>query len=146
MSKETIKTEKLRVKGFHCASCAVTIEQTVAKLDGVESVKANFTAGKVKVDYDPGRLGYDDLVRSVEKIGYKVSTETHQNLEKKKIWQDREFHFTLISGLFLGLGLGVQFFTANQALFEFFGRRLTISVLFYLTSMFFGVFYFGREG
>ncbi len=146
MSKETIKTEELRLEGLHCADCAVTIEQTVAKLGGVEFVKANFTAGKVKIDYDPGQLGHDDLVRSVEKIGYKVSTETHKNLEKKQIWQAREFHFTLISGLLLGLGLGVQFFTTNQALFEFFGRSVTVSVFFYLTSMFFGAFYFSRQG
>ena len=146
MTKETIKTEELRVEGFHCADCAVTIEQTMAKLGGVESVKANFAAGKVKVDYDPVQLGHDDLVRSVEKIGYKVSTETHQNLEKKQIWKNREFLFTMISGLFLGLGLGAQFFTANQTLLEFFGRSLTVSVFFYLTSMFFGAFYFSREG
>ena len=146
MSKETIKTEELRLEGLHCADCAVTIEQTVAKLGGVEFVKANFTAGKVKIDYDQGQLGHDDLVRSVEKIGYKVSTETHKNLEKKQIWQAREFHFTLISGLLLSLGLGVQFFTTNQALFEFFGRSVTVSVFFYLTSMFFGAFYFSRQG
>ena len=44
MTKETIKTEELRLEGLHCADCAVTIEQTVAKLGGVEFVKANFTA------------------------------------------------------------------------------------------------------
>ncbi len=38
MTKETLKTEELRVEGFHCAGCAVTIDLTMALLGGVESV------------------------------------------------------------------------------------------------------------
>lgn len=146
MSTETLKTDELHVEGFHCADCAVTIEKTVAKLGGVEFVKANFTSGKVKVDYDPVKLGYDDLVRSVEKIGYRVTDLAHRNFKKKSFWTDREFHFTLISGLALGLGLVIHFFTSNPTMIEIFGRSFTVSVIFYLAGIFFGAFYFSREG
>ncbi len=72
MSKETIKTEELRVEGFHCADCAVTIKQTMAKLGGVESVKANFTAGKVTVVYDAAASLPERLTAGTGKIGIRL--------------------------------------------------------------------------
>ncbi|RMF66474.1 MAG: cation-translocating P-type ATPase, partial [Calditrichaeota bacterium] len=105
MDKPQLKTEELELEGFHCADCAVTIEQTVAKMNGVEDVKASFTSGKVKVSYVPAEVTHADLVRSVEKIGYRVSREAHKNIERKALWKDREVRFTALSGLLLAVGL-----------------------------------------
>lgn len=138
-----LMTEELSLAGLHCADCAVTIEKTVAKVEGVEQVQANFSAGKVKIKYDSEKVGHDDLVRSVEKIGYRVNETAHRDIEKRKFWKEREFHFVLLSGLALGAGLVTTFFTGDPALWN---GGFSVSVLFYLVGIFFGAFHFSREG
>ena len=91
MTKETIKTEELRVEGFHCADCAVTIEQTMAKLGGVESVKANFAAGKVKVDYDPVQLGHDDWFAVLRKSVTRLALKRIKTLKRSRFGKIANF-------------------------------------------------------
>jgi Cd2+/Zn2+-exporting ATPase len=146
MHHHALKTTELQLEGLHCADCAVTIEKTVAKVGGVHHVKASFTSGKVKIEYDPDKVGYDDLVRSVEKIGYRVTQQAHKRLEQRQFWKEREFQFTLLSGLALAIGLALNFFSANAPLFEIAGRGFPFSVICYLAAVFFGAFYFSREG
>src|SRR5699024_1847279 len=54
------KKEVFVIDGMTCASCAVTIEEAVKKLDHVQSVVVNLTTEKMTVEYDP------DVVRSEE--------------------------------------------------------------------------------
>jgi len=141
-----IELKELQLEGFHCADCAVTIEKTVSKLNGVQSVEAVYTSGKVKVAFNPEKLRYDHLVQSVEKIGYKVQTGTHLSYEKRNICKDRAFHFTMISGLSLGLAILANFFNFNVLVFELAGRAVTLSIVFYLLSIFFGAYFFAKAG
>ncbi len=146
MSEPSLKTEELQLEGFHCSDCAVTIENTVAKLGGVQSVQAKFTSGKVRISYDPDTVTHDDLVKSVEKIGYRVNDDSHKNLKKRQVWKEREFQFTLISGLILAIGLVVYFFTTDPVFFAILTRSFTPSTILYLISVIFGAFYFSRQG
>ncbi|MCZ6821233.1 MAG: cation-translocating P-type ATPase [Calditrichaeota bacterium] len=135
------KTENLVVDGLHCADCAATIEKTVEKINGVAAVKANFTAGKVKITYDPHKVELRNLVEGVEKIGYRVASGSHKSIEKRQIWREREFQFTLVSGILLGLGLLFKFgseiriATAN-------GRDISVSIVFFLAAVLPGAYYF----
>lgn len=137
------KTENLVVDGLHCADCAATIEKTVEKINGVAAVKANFTAGKVKITYDPHKVELRNLVESVEKIGYRVASGSHKSIEKRQIWRKREFQFTLVSGILLGLGLLFKFgseiriATAN-------GRDISVSMVFFLAAVLPSAYYFGK--
>ena len=47
------KKEVFVIDGMTCASCAVTIEEAVKKLDHVQSVVVNLTTEKMTVEYDP---------------------------------------------------------------------------------------------
>ena len=146
MNENKLTIEELALEGFHCADCAVTIEKTIAKVNGVEQVKANFTSGKVKVGYDSSRVGHGDLVKTVEKIGYRVNSKAHKNIEKKSIWADPEFQITIVAGLLLGAGLVFKFLISDATLFSGLNRTFSISTLLFLTSIFFGAYYFSREG
>ncbi len=61
----------INVKGMHCNSCNMLIEDAVSEIKGVESVKANFEKGKVIVKYDEDML-LDKIKIAIEKEGYKV--------------------------------------------------------------------------
>ena len=52
-----------------CASCAKTIEQGVAQLDGIEEVRVNFTTETLE---GRGTVGHDALRARVEQLGYGI--------------------------------------------------------------------------
>ena len=61
----------LAVTGMTCSSCAARIEQRLNRLDGVTAT-VNFAIEKAAVDYDPARVGPQELVAAVEAAGYRA--------------------------------------------------------------------------
>jgi Cu+-exporting ATPase len=59
----------LALEGMTCASCAARIERKLNKLEGVEAT-VNYATEQASVRFDPASVAVDDLVRSVEAIGY----------------------------------------------------------------------------
>jgi P-type Cu+ transporter len=59
----------LALEGMTCASCAARIERKLNKLEGVEAT-VNYATEQATVRFDPASVAVDDLVRSVEAIGY----------------------------------------------------------------------------
>jgi Cu+-exporting ATPase len=62
----------LELEGMTCASCAARIERKLNKLDGVAAT-VNYATEEATVSFDPARVAVDDLVRSVEGIGYSAA-------------------------------------------------------------------------
>jgi P-type Cu+ transporter len=61
----------LAVVGMTCASCAARIERGLNGLVGVEAT-VNYLTERASVDYDPATVSADQLVATVEKLGYRV--------------------------------------------------------------------------
>ena len=59
----------LAVTGMTCASCAARIEKKLNRLDGVAAT-VNYATEKARVSYDPALTTPDQLVETVESIGY----------------------------------------------------------------------------
>ena len=55
-----------------CAACAVKIETTVKKLDGVSDAVSNYGNNTATVVYDPDVVPKEKVVRAIEKAGYSV--------------------------------------------------------------------------
>lgn len=62
----------LRIGGLDCANCALTVEQGVAKLDGVQEAQLNFTTAILNVK---GNLAPETIAERVEALGYHVLDE-----------------------------------------------------------------------
>ncbi|MDF2570126.1 MAG: cadA [Sporomusa sp.] len=62
-----------QVEGLDCADCAAKVEKAVRRLAGVADVRMNFTAGKMKVNYDEHVLGIDEIVNVVNGFGYRAT-------------------------------------------------------------------------
>ena len=52
---------KLRTHGMHCASCVLTIEKGLMRMDGVFKVHADLTTGIVTVEYDHNQISVDEI-------------------------------------------------------------------------------------
>ncbi len=69
------RTEKLKIVGMHCASCAITIEKKLRTLRGVSYVAVNFATEEAEVKYDPSKITLKDIVNSIRAVGYDVYKE-----------------------------------------------------------------------
>jgi Cu+-exporting ATPase len=101
--ESTAKTESivLRVRGMHCAACALLINKLLAKQPGILQAEASFGAERVKLTFNPAqiglvqmddflhKLGYD-LVRPDEEAGDAEGLERHRKQEqvsaKRRVW------------------------------------------------------------
>ncbi|MEK7606507.1 MAG: heavy metal translocating P-type ATPase [Patescibacteria group bacterium] len=60
------------VKGMHCASCAITIEKTFKKTEGVHSAEVNYATETAKVSFDETKTTPENLSKKIEPFGYSL--------------------------------------------------------------------------
>jgi len=60
----------LDVPGMTCAACPVTIQKSLARLDGVIEVHASFEDKNVIIKYDPAKIATQDLMEATRNAGY----------------------------------------------------------------------------
>ena len=75
-----------RVTGMDCASCAQTVENGVAKLDGVELCQLNFTTETLRVS---GTAVPQNIVARIQELGYDVASpdDNIETAEPQNFWQ-----------------------------------------------------------
>ena len=64
---------ELAVAGMDCADCATRIEQTVARLPGVDGVTVSVTAARMRLELDTRVGDLDDVRRRVSRLGYGIA-------------------------------------------------------------------------
>lgn len=100
---EQITEEIYPVNGMTCAACAIAVEKTLSKQEGVNTASVNYATNSVRLSFDQNAISFKKLQKSVDKAGYELkeqqsretlSREKATNLEKTK----REFYLALIFG------------------------------------------------
>ena len=66
------KTADIKVEGMHCNNCKQSIEGTVGKMAGVQSVSADFEKGEAVVSFDPSQTSTEAISREIESLGFTV--------------------------------------------------------------------------
>lgn len=61
-----------KVEGMSCVNCARTIEIALKKKEGVKGVEVSFELGRVKVSFDERKISEEEIVRTIEDLGYRV--------------------------------------------------------------------------
>jgi len=59
-----------------CASCAATVQDALARANGVANAAVNYATAKAAVDYDDARTGVADLIKTVRAAGYDCGQAT----------------------------------------------------------------------
>jgi Cu+-exporting ATPase len=100
---DVVKDEiSLTIGGMHCATCALTIQDSLKEVPGVFDARVNFALGKALVDYDTAVASQADLKRAVEEAGYKVLEV--QGVMAEKIAREKElkdgFNALLLAAIF----------------------------------------------
>ncbi len=85
------KNLTLPITGMTCANCVATVERNLKRMDGVQSAVVNLSSERAMVDFDPLKLGLNDLIARVERAGYGVATG-EADLMIKRLADDNDAH------------------------------------------------------
>lgn len=64
---------RARIGGLHCSLCTGTIEKALRRRPGVSKVAVSLTHEQALIEYDPGVGRAEDLLQTLQDIGYTVS-------------------------------------------------------------------------
>ncbi len=65
----------LPIAGMTCASCAMTIENALKKVDGVISANVNIATEKATVEYSSEKVSINQIKEAINNTGYTVDEE-----------------------------------------------------------------------
>ena len=68
-----MQTVTLGISGMTCSGCVRSVSRVLEALDGVANADISLERKDAVVDYDPGKLGVEQLKRAVEEAGYEVT-------------------------------------------------------------------------
>lgn len=82
----------LKVKGMHCASCAILIDKLLAKQPGVLAVSTSYGAQKVALEFDEAKISLETIDGFVNKLGYDVirPDEESSSIEEEEKAEEKE--------------------------------------------------------
>lgn len=63
----------MQVKGMTCSGCASAIQSALKQVPGVLKADVSFDKNEAYVEYRKGKTTPEELVKAVEKAGYKAS-------------------------------------------------------------------------
>lgn len=104
------------VRGLHCKSCEIKVEDAVGKIQGVNGVRVNHRKGTVSVSYDEHFRDFGEIERVVRDFGYEIGQE-------RLPWfhRDSEEYFSLINAFIVAGLLASTFLFIEKSLPSEFG-------------------------
>lgn len=63
----------LGISGMTCGGCVRSVTNVLSALDGVTKAEVSLEKHNAVVDYDPGKVGVEQLKRSVAEAGFDVT-------------------------------------------------------------------------
>ena len=74
-----VASMKVKIPGMDCAACAVNIERTLRKVEGVGRTEVVFKTKEAVIEYDPARISPERIFAVIDETGFKA-----ERLEKKQ--------------------------------------------------------------
>jgi Uncharacterized conserved protein len=81
--KENIKTQSLYIEDMTCANCENAIEQGLSNVEGIENVKASYSAGTVIITYDSEIINLAQIEKLIEELHYHVKNSKNMKTGQK---------------------------------------------------------------
>jgi Cu+-exporting ATPase len=66
-------TMRVPIRNMHCSSCIIRIELALQLTPGVVSARASLGPNAADIEYQPGKVDFDDIRKAIESAGYRVA-------------------------------------------------------------------------
>ncbi len=92
-----VRLEKVElvVLGMTCASCTMSVENALKKVDGVISATANLATRKATVEFNPSLVNVSILEKAIKDVGYDVEKSIEEDAlsQRRRIEREERFHY-----------------------------------------------------
>ena len=68
-------TAKFKVTGMYCEACQTKIQHALNQTDGVKNASVDLNAGAATVTYDNAKVKPEQIIKVIEKEGYKAELQ-----------------------------------------------------------------------
>jgi copper chaperone CopZ len=68
-------TTTFKITGMYCSACQTKIQHALQKTDGVKHASVDLDKGSATITYDDAKVKADQIVKIIEKEGYKAETQ-----------------------------------------------------------------------
>jgi Cu+-exporting ATPase len=69
-----MRKTSIKIEGMHCATCSLTIEKALKSVEGITNAEVSLASNSAMVEYDPNKVGFKLIAKTVADSGYKVVT------------------------------------------------------------------------
>lgn len=113
---EDKKTYVVDIGGMSCSSCSASIEHTLKKKDGIESVNVSLLTNSASIDVNPHKIKLSEILQMIRDCGYEAKLhEKEEEITEKKDYENVKIYTTL--GLaFILLYIGMSHMLGNVKL------------------------------
>lgn len=86
---------ELVVIGMTCASCAMSVENALKKVDGVISATVNLATRKATVEFNPSLVNVSILEKAIKDVGYNVEKSIEEDAlsQRRRIEREERLHY-----------------------------------------------------
>jgi len=102
-----MNTKTISIKGMHCKSCEILIEDELKKIKNVSSIDISHKTGTATIKYQGKHLDHGDVVQAVREAGYELGTN-----EKPKIFTSNKDEYIQLATA--GIVLALLYFILNE--------------------------------
>ena len=74
--EEKLTKIKFLIEGITCTGCAMDMENIMLDMDGVEEASVNYADGEFVIEYNPGEIEENNIIKKVKKLGFKTKLTT----------------------------------------------------------------------
>lgn len=102
-----MNTKTLSIKGMHCKSCEILIEDELTKIKNIEKVEISHRTGTATVHFTGNHLDHEDVVHAVKAAGYTLGANESLPLFSRNMDDYMQLGFA-------ALILGLVYFILNE--------------------------------
>ena len=84
-----MSSQKMAVRGMHCASCAANVARALAEVPGVADANVNLATEQVRIEFEGTDVPADQLVEAVQAAGFELVPPTAEPGIAKSTTGDR---------------------------------------------------------
>lgn len=132
-----MKKIEIKISGMHCTSCALNIEQSLSKIDGVNDANVNYATEKATVHVADDFDGDKKIIEVIEKGGYKASLDMNTSMDHAHHAYDQMIWRKFLWAAALSLPLAVFMFLPMSMYLRIAALVLATPVQFILGAQFY---------
>lgn len=106
-----IVTKTLLIEGMTCAACSTRVDKVLNKIDGVIKANVNLSTNKAMIEFPSGLISDEELIKIVDKAGYKAEVEVERDLDREKLLREKEIK-SLKTSFIISAALSLPLFSA----------------------------------